>query len=118
MKKLFISVPMKNQSKEDIVSAMQKMHAIAEVIFDEKLEILSTYIEEEPPEYIDDYHRPLWYLGESIKIMAEADYFIGIYDTSPYPGCRVERQIAMTYGIPMTCISIEDIMPTANPIAF
>ena len=34
----------------------------------------------------------LWYLGESIKKLSEADYFIGIFDEArEFRGCIIEN---------------------------
>lgn len=53
------------------------MHKIAEAVFGEELEVIPTYFEDDPPE---NTNMALWYLGESIKKLSEADRFIGIYD--------------------------------------
>jgi hypothetical protein len=39
---------------------MEKMHKIAEIIFDQQLEVIPTYIEDKPPE---NNHQAVWYLG-------------------------------------------------------
>ena len=90
MKKLFISAPMKGRTEAQIRATMEQMHHIAEAVFGEELEVIQTYISDDPPA---DANQAVWYLGESIKKMADADYFIGIYDeekacllyTSPSP---------------------------------
>lgn len=96
MKKLFISVPMKCRTEENIRKSIEKMHKIAEIIFDEDLEVIPSYIEHKPPK---DSIEALWYLGESTKKLAEADYFIGITWSEFYKGCNAERSIAKEYGI-------------------
>ena len=109
MKKLFISCPMRYRSEEAIKATMEKMHKIAEAVFDEELEVLPTYFEGDPP---DDVNRRLWYLGESIKKMSEADYFIGIYDADKaYDGCIIENHAAKLYGVPQYLVNIEYIAP-------
>ena len=49
MKKLFVSVPMKGRKEENIKRDIEKMHKIAEAVFGEELELLDSYIEENPP---------------------------------------------------------------------
>lgn len=44
MKKLFISCPMKGRTEENISKSMDQMHKIAEIIFDQELEAIPTYI--------------------------------------------------------------------------
>lgn len=75
MKKLFISCPMRNRTEYAIKASMEQMHRIAEAVFGEELEVIPTYFEGDPPE---NSNQALWYLGESIKKMSEANYFIGI----------------------------------------
>lgn len=111
MKKLFISCPMKGRTEENIRSSMDRLHKIAEAFFDQKLEVIPSYIKHKPPV---DNNQSVWYLGESIKKMAEADYFIGVDRTyGVFNGCHVEYQVAREYGIPNTLIDIE-IMPDAH----
>ena len=67
MKKLFISCPMRKRSKEDIrktfellhkvAEAMEQMHHIAEAVFGEELEVIQTYISDDPPA---DANRAVW----------------------------------------------------------
>ena len=108
MKKLFISVPMKGRTEENIRKSMEKMHKIAEIVFDQELEVIPSYIEDNPPE---NSREAVWYLGESIKKMAEADYFIGIEYDERYDGCVTETVVARRYDIPRFVVEIRDIMP-------
>ena len=95
MKKLFISVPMRGRAEENIRKSMEKMHKIAEAVWEQELEVIPTYIEDKPPE---NAKQAVWYLGESIKKLADADYFIGI-EYSVYNGCNIEREVALRYCI-------------------
>lgn len=99
MKKLFISLPMKGLSDEDINDLRKSMLAMAKVVFEqEEFEIIDSNIEEDAPE---GQNEGLYYVGESIKRMADADFFIGIdmgYDTD-YNGCWLENQAAERYNL-------------------
>ena len=104
MKKLFISAPMKGRTEAQIRATMEQMHHIAEAVFGEELEVIQTYISDDPPA---DANQAVWHLGESIKKMADADYFIGIYDEEKaFRGCAIENQAAKTYGIPSYTINL------------
>lgn len=107
MKKLFISCPMKGRTEENIRKSMKRMHKIAEIIFDQELEVIPTYIEDNPP---DNNNQAIWYLGESIKKLAEADFFIGIEYTDMFRGCSVERDVARQYGIRSTFVNYREMM--------
>ena len=113
MKKLFISCPMRGRTEENIKNSMARMHKIAELVFDQELEVIDTYIPDNTP---DCKHRRIWYLGESIKRMAEADYFIGIGYSDVFKGCNIERDVARSYGIRITEVCIDEMMPDAAEI--
>ena len=49
MKKLFVSVPMKGRTEEEIKASIQKMKKIAEIYEGEELELIDSYIEDNPP---------------------------------------------------------------------
>jgi hypothetical protein len=109
MKKLFISVPMRNRTEYDIKASMEQMHKIAEAVFGEELEVIPTYFKDDPPE---NTNMALWYLGESIKKLSEADRFIGIYDAEKeYDGCIIENHTAKLYGVPQYLVDIKYIAP-------
>ena len=95
MKKLFVSVPMKGRTKEAIKNSIECMYKIAEIAFGEELELIDSYIEDTPPENIK---LSIWYLGKSIELLSQADYFIGINDLH-YLGCQAEFFVAKNYGI-------------------
>lgn len=111
MKKLFISCPMKGFSEEDIRKNMNKMHKLAEIMFDQELEVIPTYIEHKLAETTND---AILYLGESIKKMAMADYFIGIGFSSYFRGCSSEYSVARNYDIPAYVVSVNDLIPNFN----
>ena len=111
MKKLFISCPMKGRTEENIRKSMERMHKIAEIIFDQKLEVIPTYIEDNPSENI--VYEGIWYLGKSIQLLSEADFFIGIGWTDLFKGCNIERTVAENYGMRCTYVDVGELMPDA-----
>ena len=110
-KKLFISCPMNGRTTEAIVKSMEVMKQVAEIMWEEELEFIQTYIEEDAPEGVN---AGLWYLSKSIEKLAEADYFIGcsnvdvISGEGEFTGCEIERHAAIGYGIPNICINCRD----------
>lgn len=105
MKRLFVSVPMKGRTEKNIKNSIKQMHKMAELIFGEKLELISSYVKDCPPE---NSHQSVWYLGESIKKLSEADYFIGIQYTDFWKGCATEADIARRYGIRSTFVDVRE----------
>lgn len=72
-KKLFISCPMNGASKEEIDKRMHILHKLAELHFGKDLEVIDTWINEEAPQKCKNNR--VWYAGESIKRLSEADYY-------------------------------------------
>lgn len=96
MKKLFVSVPMKCRTEEEIKASIQKMKKIAEIYEGEELELIDSYIEDNPPE---NNNQAIWFLGKSLEKLATADVFIVIEDTWNWNGCSIEDETARIYGI-------------------
>lgn len=96
MKKLFVSVPMKGRTAEEIKVSIQKMKKIAEIYEGEELELIDSYVEDNPPK---NNNQAIWYLGKSLEKLSEADIFIGIEDDYDWSGCYIERMTAHKYNI-------------------
>lgn len=96
MKKLFVSVPMKGRTEEEIKASIQKMKTIAEAYEGEQLELIDSYIEDNAPK---NANPPVWYLGKSLEKLSEADIFIGIDNDYNWSGCYIERIAAQRYDI-------------------
>ena len=113
MKKLFISCPMMGRTEENIRKSIEKMHRIAEIVFDQELEVIPSYIEHKPPQ---DKNQAVWYLGESIKMMAQADFYIGVEYSDFFHGCTIENEVAVHYGIQTTFVKTREITPDVREI--
>lgn len=113
MKKLFVSVPMKGRTEEEIKASIQKMKKIAEIYEGEELELIDSYIEDNPPK---DSKEAVWYLGESLKKLAQADVFIGIDDTWDWNGCYIETETANRYGIKAYVIPVRYVIDDYNAL--
>lgn len=107
MKKLFVSVPMKGRTEEEIKASIQKMKKIAEIYEGEELELIDSYIEDNPPQ---NNNQAIWYLGESLKKLAQADVFIGICESYDWNGCCIERETADKYGIKAYAIPVRYVI--------
>ena len=94
MKKLFISQPMRGKTNEEILAERQKAIEMAELMLEEKVEVIDSFFMNAPVDA-----KPLWYLGESLKLLATADvaYFAKGWEEAR--GCRVEKMCAIEYGI-------------------
>lgn len=113
MKQLFVSVPMKGRTEEEIKASIQKMKKIAEIYEGEELELIDSYIEDNPPK---DNNEAVWYLGESLKKLAPADVFMGICENFDWNGCYIERETAQRYGIKVYMIPAKYVIDNYNAL--
>ena len=91
----FISQPMRGLTIEQITAAREKA---VKYFTEHGYEVLETYFADRF-EMSDSPNKPLLYLGESIKYLANASiaYFCNGWEDAR--GCRVEWQAAQEYGV-------------------
>ena len=94
MKKLFISQPMKGKTDEEILAERDKAIQRAKKTLHEEVEVIDSFFKDAPA-----CNRPLWFLGESLKLLATADvaYFAPGWKNAR--GCKIEHICAEQYGI-------------------
>ena len=114
MKKLFASVPMRGRTEEEIRESFAKMKRIAEEYEGEELELIDTWIAEEPPEGAKT--NAVWYLGKSLEMLSTADVYIGVSTYGYFPGCYVEEEVAQLYKIKRYHVYATDIIPNWNEL--
>ena len=90
--KIFISQPMNGKTTEEIEN--ERNYIIDRLRENECVEIIDSFFKNTPHDT-----KPLWYLGESIKLMSEADvvFFCNGWHTAR--GCQIEHDCALEYGI-------------------
>ena len=94
MKKLFISQPMRNKTDEEILATRQKAIRSAENYLGEKVEVIDSFFQGAPADA-----KPLWFLGKSIELLADADVVYFAKGWEEARGCRIENTCAIEYGI-------------------
>ena len=94
MKRLFISQPMRGKTEEEILAEREKAIQSAEQMIGEQVEVIDSFFQSAP---IDA--KPLWFLGKSLELLADADvaYFAPGWEQAR--GCRVEHTCAVEYSI-------------------
>lgn len=97
MKKLFISQPMRGKTDEEILAVRAQAIQSAERALGEKVNVIDSFfrgVHGDP-----EATRPLWCLGESIKLMAKADVVYFAEGWEEARGCKIEHECAIEYGI-------------------
>lgn len=90
--KLFISQPMKGKTDEQILEERNKAAGLF-ILEGENVEVIDSFFKDAPAQAA-----PLWYLGESIKLLGEADVVYFCKDWQKYNGCTIEHECAVRYG--------------------
>ena len=94
MKKLFISQPMRGKTDEEIKAEREEAIKEVESQLGEKVQVLDSFFEGAPHDA-----KPLWFLGKSIELLAQADIAYFCRGWKEYRGCRIEEMCAQEYGI-------------------
>lgn len=104
--RVFISLPMKGRTKEEIETTLKKMKEYVISKMDNKVEFVNTIVEEKPP-YENGEHTAIWYLGKALEILSTCDMVAvcGDIDYNKYNGCFLEKETALRYGIPVMSVN-------------
>ena len=97
MKKVFVSIPLRGRSKEDIQTSLDKIKEAVEGLLDEKVELLHQEPKDIPDFDKDDAKESLKFLSKDLDLMSEADYFATIEDNWNFRHCTLEEDIFRKY---------------------
>ena len=91
--KLFISQPMAGKTDKEILDERERiLHNVKELFPDNEIEVIDSFFDGESK-------TPLWYLGESIKLLDQADIAYFCKDWEKYRGCCIEHECCVRYSI-------------------
>lgn len=93
--KIFISQPMRGKTDTEILAERERAIKAAKAKWGD-VEALESFFQGAPAEA-----KPLWFLGESLKVMADADAVIVCKGWSDARGCKVEIAAADAYKLPV-----------------
>ena len=100
--KIFISQTMRDKTDEEILETRAKIIDKVRSIFDEDIEVLDSFFQGVPHEA-----KPLWYIGESLKVMSEADLVVFAPGWETARGCCIERQCCISYDKSVMFVDLE-----------
>lgn len=93
--KVFISQPMLDKTKEEILKDRERIKKYIEETYEEPVEIIDSYITEEVPETVTN--SGIWYMAKSLECMSKADLVFFAKDFRKGRGCTIEYDIALSY---------------------
>lgn len=94
MKKIFISQPMNGKTDEFILAERNRAITAAVDYLEDDVEVIDSFFQGAPHDA-----KPLWFLGKSLELMADADVVVFAKDWDKYRGCKIEHTCAIEYGI-------------------
>lgn len=94
MIKLFISQPMRGRSDDEITAEREYVKLATERLLKEDVVVIDSFFQ-------GGDMRPLEYLGESLKLLADADWAWFCEGWEQARGCKIENTCAREYGIPI-----------------
>ena len=91
--KLFISQPMAGKTDKEILDERERVLCNVKELFpDKEIEVFDSFFDGEPK-------TPLWYLGESVKLLGQADIVYFCKDWEKYRECCIEHECCVRYSI-------------------
>lgn len=100
MRRLFVSQPMRGKTEDEIIEARDKAIERLSRRLNEGFEVAESYFTEDEPK--DVKNSGVYWLGKSLELLSKCDLALFIGDWWEYRGCRIEREVARTYGIEIT----------------
>ena len=88
---------MRGKTNEEILAVREAAIEAAKREIGDEIEVIDSFFQNVPE--VDN--KPLWCLGESLKMMSEADVVYFCKDWERYRGCKIENICAVSYGIPL-----------------
>ncbi len=95
--KVFISTPTRGKTREQIRAYRQKQINVLKAMYpEEEIEVIDSVVTDTPPQSANE---SILYLGKSISLMSGADTLASPHHATWYNGCRIERNVASSYGL-------------------
>lgn len=94
--KVFISQPMRNKTDEQIKEERERTVSFLKETYGDDIEVIDSFFANSPHDA-----RPLWFLGKSLELLANADLACFCEGWETARGCKIEHDACVEYGIPV-----------------
>lgn len=96
--KVFVSVPMNERSTKEIEEDFLRAKIDLKKIYSNfEVHILDSNFDYGPTDFVSNLG--IWYLGESLKVLADADIAYFVKGWQYERDCRIEHECCSQYGI-------------------
>lgn len=103
--KIFISMGMKSKGIEQVRVEMNKVFDFIKIKLPEAELVDSIITDADKAIAINGDDIAIWYLGESLKRLSQADIVFFVNNYKEFRGCRIEKEVAEAYG--KFCVDIK-----------
>lgn len=97
--RLFVSVPTMGRSDEEVEAVKQDALRRVRETLDPSATLTDSYFREDAPAELYGDRIGIWYLGESLKRLAESETAFFADGWEAARGCRIERAVCEAYGV-------------------
>lgn len=111
MTKIYISMPMRGRTDENIQKSFDKVEKLARILLDDDVAVVNPFKPRAKKSDDIPIRHDVQALGESISLMSLADHMFYVDDYYCYPGCNIEKDVCANYGIPCTSLRLDQICP-------
>lgn len=99
--RLFVSVPTMGRSDEDVEAVKQAALKRVRETLDPSATLTDSYCHADAPAELYGDRIGIWYLGESLKRLAESETAFFADGWEAARGCRIEHAVCREYNIPI-----------------
>ena len=93
MTKIYISMPMRERTDENIQRSFDKVEKLARILLDDDVVVVNPFTPKSKKSDDIPIRHDVQALGESISLMSLADHAFFADGFYYYPGCGVERNV-------------------------
>lgn len=109
MTKIYISMPMRGRTDENIQKSFDKIEKLARILLDDDVVVVNQFKPRAKKSEDIPIRHNVQALGESISLMSLADLVFFVDDYYRYPGCAIERDVCNNYNIPWETFGLKYI---------
>lgn len=111
MTKIYISMPMRGRTDENIQKSFDKVEKLARILLDDDVVVVNPFKPHTKKSDKIPVRHDVQALGESISLLSLADRAFFVDELYRYPGCIIERDVCRNYEIPWDTFGFEHICP-------
>lgn len=111
MTKIYISMPMRGRTDENIQKSFDKVEKLARMLLDDVVAVVNPFKPRAKKSDDIPIRHDVQALADSISLLSLADHMFYVDDYYCYPGCNIEKDVCANYGIPCTSLRLDQICP-------